>query len=188
MDGFIKPHDPEWKNEFKRLREILLAELNCFEIDVQHVGSTTVPNLWAKPILDVDIILFNNELLNDISSILEKLGYEPKGEQGIPGRFAFRQTSNLVPHALGKNTWQEHHLYVCFSDSLALKNHLQFRDVLLQDEKLVGEYSQLKIRLANETGMNREKYWKSKTAFVLSILQNLGFDPRELDEIKKANE
>ncbi len=114
--------------------------------------------------------------------------HDPAGQPGIPGRFAFRQTSSLVPHAGGQKTWKEHHLYVCFSDSLALKNHLRFRDMLLQYEKLVGEYSQLKLRLANETGMNREKYWKGKTAFVLSILQNWGFDPRELYEIKKANE
>jgi GrpB-like predicted nucleotidyltransferase (UPF0157 family) len=87
-----------------------------------------------------------------------------------------------------KQTWQSHHLYVCFADSLALKNHLLFRDSFLQDKALAERYSALKLGLVKEKGMTREEYTKRKTEFIISVLTTLGLGATELNEIANAND
>lgn len=187
MKNLIEPYNPNWATEFKELKRCLLDALYGLDIDVQHVGSTAIPNLPAKPILDVDIIIHDKTLLTKISKILEDIGYINKGEQGIKGRFAFRQSSEKVPKKDDYKKWQEHHIYVCYSDSLALKNHLLFRNALLNDSNLVREYSTLKINLTEEMGITREKYTYRKTDFIISILAKLGLAKSELNEITNAN-
>ena len=187
MTNFIEPYNTDWEIEFEDLKNIFYTELKEFEPDILHVGSTSIPGLCAKPILDIDIIIVNKSLLGVITSRLEKIGYLSKGEQGIMGRFAFRQLSNLAPSTYNNRKWQEHHLYVCFSGSLALKKHILFRDTLLRDSELVNEYSQLKMNLIKEKGMTREKYTKRKTEFIISVLTSIGLDEKELNEIKSAN-
>jgi GrpB-like predicted nucleotidyltransferase (UPF0157 family) len=187
MIHLITAYNPKWKNEFEKLKQVLMTALNDFQIDIQHIGSTAIPGLYAKPILDIDIIIPNKIQLDAIAAKLEQLGYKNKGEQGVPGRFAFRQLSVLTPHSIGDELWPEHHLYVCFSDSLALKNHIVFRDALLQDKKLAQEYAQLKLSLANEKGMTREKYTQQKTDFIVSVLAHKGLNEKALADIKSAN-
>lgn len=187
MINFIEPYHLNWKTEFDNIEKVLLKALNGFKINIQHVGSTAIPNLFAKPILDIDIIIDNKALLNGISARLEKIGYVNKGEQGISGRFAFRQNYEWTPQTKDYKKWQEHHLYVCYSDSIALKNHLLFRNALLNDKKLVEQYSLLKINLTKEKGMTRERYTKRKTDFIISVLTISGLDKIELNETTIAN-
>lgn len=188
MTDLIQPYDPNWKTEFEQLKKVLSNELKDFTTDIQHVGSTSVPELHAKPLLDIDIILHNKTMLKQVVITLERLGYSNKGEQGIAGRFAFRQQTASTPITETTQQWQTHHLYVCFADSLALKNHLLFRDALLQNQELVEQYSELKLSLLNEYGFTREEYTKRKTAFILSVLSRAGFSEEELMDIAKANE
>jgi GrpB-like predicted nucleotidyltransferase (UPF0157 family) len=186
--NLIEPHNPSWATKFKEIKNHLLEILLGLDVDIQHVGSTAIPNLPAKPILDIDIIIHDKSLLTDISKRLEDFGYINNGEQGIKGRFAFKQDSENSHKINEIKKWHEHHLYVCFSDCLALKNHLLFRDALLGNSKLVEQYATLKINLTNETGMTREKYTKRKTDFIISVLTKLGLDKYELNDIKNANE
>ena len=188
MTDLIQPYDPHWKTEFEQLKQVLSNELKDFEIDIQHVGSTAIPGLCAKPLLDIDIILHNKSMLQQVATTLESLGYNNKGEQGIAGRFAFRQQTAFTPVTATQQQWQAQHLYVCFADSLALKNHLLFRDALLQNKQLMESYSELKLSLLNEHGITREEYTKRKTAFILSVLRRAGLGEEELAEIGKANE
>ncbi|MES3017975.1 MAG: GrpB family protein [Bacteroidota bacterium] len=155
--------------------------------EIQHVGSTSVTGLVAKPVLDIDIIIADKTTLHQVSAGLEKLGYKSKGEQGIPGRFAFRQTSETTPSTNSNRTWQQHHLYVCYADSLALKNHLLFRDILRTNEQLREEYSELKKSLADDLSFSREEYTKRKTEFIISVLSAAGLTENELQEISRAN-
>ncbi|HLO79595.1 MAG TPA: GrpB family protein [Chitinophagaceae bacterium] len=182
MIDLIKPYEPHWKTEFEKIKTVLESALQNIDVDIQHVGSTAIPGLPAKPILDIDIIIGDKKALDEVSSRLEKLGYINKGEQGIAGRFAFRQGSEFIPA-----NWPAHHLYVCFSDSLALKNHILFRDALWQDQKLVEKYSSLKMALVNEKGMTREEYQKRKTEFIISVLKDLGLETDELNQITNEN-
>ncbi len=188
MKNLIVPHDPAWISRFNDLKKMLLSILEDPEAEIQHVGSTAIPGLCAKPILDVDIVIKDKSLLSSFSDKLIRAGYIGKGDQGIPGLYAFRQSSPRTPCTDTSIVMQEHHLYICYSDSLALKNHILFMDLLLRMPKLVREYSDLKTALANEKGMTREKYTQRKTEFILSVLHSGGLPEKELNEIKIANQ
>ncbi|WP_338839254.1 GrpB family protein [Flavobacterium ginsenosidimutans] len=187
MISYIEPYDPKWKAEFEQIKKVLEDELKDLEICIEHIGSTAVPGLFAKPILDIDIIIGREGVLGLITSRLEKLGYQTKGEQGIEGRFAFGQVSDHVPFTNPIQKSVAHHLYVCYSDSLALKNHLLFRDALIKDANLVVEYSALKKLLVEDLNISREEYQRKKTDFIISVLKGAGLMNTELDQIKGAN-
>jgi GrpB-like predicted nucleotidyltransferase (UPF0157 family) len=183
----IEPYNPEWKSCFDQLRQVLSSLLTAIPLDIQHVGSTAIPGLPAKPILDIDIIIEDTSLLDSIAGRLMQAGYLNRGDQGIPGRFAFRQQSMFTPETPDRQTWMEHHLYVCYADSLALENHLLVRDALLQDMQLMAQYAGLKMQLASTPGMTREEYTRQKTLFILDVLQNTGMLPDELRQISDSN-
>jgi len=189
MAIFIEPYNPNWKTEFENIRGVIETELGVLsrQTDIQHVGSTSVPGLFAKPILDIDIIIKDKSLLHEISHILEKIGYKSNGEQGINGRFAFNQRSDYTPLVTKSRKWMSHHLYVCYADSLALKNHIVFRDTLCNDKKLSERYSALKKSLTDNPKITREDYTTGKTAFIISVLATAGLSEKQLEEIKQAN-
>lgn len=178
VQNLIEPYDPLWPRLFEQFKTELQQVLKGLAVDIQHVGSTAIFGLNAKPILDIDIILHDKAQLSVVSAQLETLGYFDKGEQGVMGRFAFRSKEKKSPHI---------HLYVCYADSLALKNHLAFRNALLTNQFLAEQYNQLKMDLVQQKGMTREKYNHQKTEFILSVLQKQGFTDNELKEIKSVN-
>lgn len=186
---FLETYNPAWKTEFEKLKAVFQTELPDLNppIDIQHVGSTSIPGMLAKPILDIDIIITDPPQLVPITQILEKIGYQAKGEQGIPGRFAFRQTTPQTPQTAPQTTWQSHHLYVCYANSVALKNHLEFRNALLNDAVLAEQYARLKQAVTADSQITMEQYWKSKTAFIISILERAGLSAEELADIRNAN-
>ncbi len=183
----IEPYNPARKTGFARLKLALEQVLQGYPVDIQHVGSTAIPGLPAKPILDIDIIIKDLSLLNEISRQLEQAGYINRGDQGIPGRYAFRQRTSWVPAGRDLREWPEHHLYVCLEGCLALRNHLLFRDALLQDKSLVMQYARLKERLSGLNGISRESYTQQKTEFILEVLRNQGLPDVELSAIRAAN-
>ncbi len=189
MRDLLQPHDPNWTSTFATIRQVLQDALANTGItcDIQHVGSTAIPGLVAKPVLDIDIIIEDRELLPPVAAVLETLGYISKGDQGIPGRWTFRQSSFYTPFSTHGKPWMNHHLYVCTAGSLALKNHLLFRDALLASTELVEAYSTLKQSLVSDPSMSREKYTRLKTDFILSVLASKGMDAAALQEIRDAN-
>lgn len=173
--------------EFEKINQVIKQELKDLEIEIEHVGSTAVPGLFAKPIIDIDIIIKNKDLLKEVTVRLNRIGYIAKGEQGIAGRFAFRQNSGITPCTNAKYKWQPHHLYVCYADSLALKNHLLFRNALRKDKDLVLKYADLKKSLTENPKITREEYTIQKTNFIVSVLSLAGLDKAELKQIRDAN-
>jgi GrpB-like predicted nucleotidyltransferase (UPF0157 family) len=113
MKNRLEAYNPNWKIAFESIKYIIETELADLgkQFDIEHIGSTSIEGLYAKPVLDIDIIISNHNLLNNISTKLERIGYKAKGEQGIPGRFAFKQTSEFVPLTGDKIHRQPHHLY-----------------------------------------------------------------------------
>src|SRR5688572_4784951 len=99
MKKLIESYNQDWKSEFENIKQVIESEFIdlILLIDIQHIGSTSIPGLIAKPILDIDIIIDNKDLLQTITSRLERMGYKYQGEQGISGRFAFGQTSDFTP-------------------------------------------------------------------------------------------
>lgn len=183
----FEPYNPAWADRFLQLKQRLETILSDYVVDIQHVGSTAVPGLPAKPVLDIDIIIQDQSKLPGISSILEKAGYHNRGDQGIPGRFAFRQQSIFTPGSPESMKWMKHHLYVCFSNSLALKNHLLFRNALLKNKALIAQYADLKLQLASKPDISRQEYTIQKTAFILRVLKDEGVNDDDLRQISDAN-
>lgn len=187
MQQLIEPYNPGWKTEFENLKQVFTSVLKAFETSIQHVGSTSIPGMPAKPILDIDIIIQHKDIVPPITAQLESIGYFNKGEQGVAGRFAFRQTNAFVPFSTPSRKWQAHHLYVCLPDSIALQNHLVFRDALCNDSQLANRYAALKKSILETAAVSREEYTKRKTAFVLEVLSAAGMDADQLRQVRQAN-
>ncbi len=183
----IEDHSLEWAIAFQKLKSIYQEYLEDLIMDIQHVGSTSVPGLTAKPVIDIDLIIEDHSALKPITDILAKLGYEYMGDLGIKDREAFKRTSSRTPDDGSMRDWPTHNLYVCINGSIALRNHLALRDFLRANPQKAKEYGELKKRLVAENPFDIDLYIKNKTPFILEILKTLDFDESSLNEIRKAN-
>lgn len=181
------PYDSNWATCFSELWQVFNTHLSTDIIAIEHVGSTAVPQLYAKPILDIDIIIEEFTQVKKISAILEKLGYVNRGDLGIEDRIAFSQKDENAPYTDKQNHWMKHNLYVCIKDSISLQNHLLLRNYLLQDKAAVETYSQLKVKLASIYADDIDSYVKYKTPFICAILEKQGVAIEAIKKIKEAN-
>ena len=167
----IVPYDPQWPRTFESLREVYLRALGDLAVAVEHVGSTSVPGLAAKPIIDVDVVFRSCDDLPGVVGLLAVLGYRHQGDIGVPGREAFAREGGDVPRDGGGRCWPAHHLYVCASDSDELRQHLTFRDWLRGNPAAVAEYAMLKHHLADVYRDDRDGYSDAKTDFIEEALK-----------------
>jgi GrpB-like predicted nucleotidyltransferase (UPF0157 family) len=172
----VVDYDPSWPERFTALRVPLVQALAELPIAIEHVGSTAVPGLAAKPVIDIDVIVLEHHVDEAIGR-LEKLGYAHLGDCGIPGREAFRRPPGAIAH----------HLYVCPSTSHALANHLTVRDHLRANPADARAYGELKKRLAIDFADDADGYVEAKTAFLVGILERHGFSPDVLRRIEQDN-
>ncbi len=157
----VVDYDPAWPRLFEGLRDRVVAALGDLVVAVEHVGSTAVPGLPAKPIVDLDVVILTAAELPAAIERLATLGYVHRGDLGIPGREAFSRPLDTPPH----------HLYVCAWDSAELRRHLLFRDYLRTDPEDARAYGALKRQLAARFRDDREAYTEAKSAFVAEILR-----------------
>ncbi len=168
-------YDPLWAVRFEELRAVYQAALQRAAVPVvgiEHVGSTAVPGLAAKPVIDIDIVV-SADHVPAASTALVELGFEPRGELGIPQRWAF-----YAPEGLGST-----HTYVTVAGSLALRNHLAVRDVLRQNPGLRDEYGAVK-REVGARAADIYEYGAGKSAMIQRILETAGLteeDRRSID-------
>jgi GrpB-like predicted nucleotidyltransferase (UPF0157 family) len=155
----LEPYTSQWTDDFEKIKEILNEKIFICILDIQHVGSTSVPNLASKPIIDIDIIYREDDDFENIKTGLEKLGYYHNGNQGIEGREVFKRNGEQKHEILDNIT---HHLYVCKHDAVELQRHILFRDYLRKDELTRNFYQQLKMDLAIETNNDKAKYAELK--------------------------
>lgn len=160
----LVPPDPRWKDRFHELEKQLCAALGPLAQRVEHVGSTAVPGLWAKPIVDVDVVIAQDADLVRVARCLARLGYEQVGNQGIEGREAFRLREE-------PRQGKDHHLYVCRANAEELRRHLVFRDHLIANPHRAAAYSELKRALARRFRDDREAYTSAKSAFITQALE-----------------
>lgn len=151
----LQPYTQTWAGNFEEIKKILNQEISEYILDIQHVGSTSVPNLASKPIIDIDIIYRENTDFKKVKSSLEKLGYYHNGNQGIEGREVFKRDKKQIHEILDKIT---HHLYVCKHDAVELERHILFRDYLRKDELTRNYYEKLKYQIATETNQHKSDY------------------------------
>ena len=166
----IEDYNGEWPVMFNELKDILRDKLGELALTIEHVGSTSVPGLSAKPILDIDIVIDSMTLLPQVIGKLSELGYFHEGNLGVENREAFARTDDKVPYNEKMNQKPKHHLYVCNKESDTLQKHITFRDILRQQPDLVTAYSSLKKELAEKFTNNRTAYTDGKTHFVNTVL------------------
>ncbi len=174
----IRDYDPVWPERFQALRQKLWSVMFDFALSIEHVGSTSVPGLAAKPIVDLDIVVRS---VGDISTAITRLatlGYIHKGDVGVEGREAFENPPGE----------EDHHLYVCPDGSLGLRNHLALRDYLRGNPEAARGYGELKKTLAARYPHDIDRYIAGKTEFILRILHDCGIGTDELEGIASANQ
>lgn len=168
----IQEYNPHWKNDFEVISKVLYETLSNHIIAIEHIGSTSVPHLAAKSIIDIDIIYNRNADFEAIKTHLESLGYFHNGNQGIENREVFKRNKITKNEILDKIT---HHLYVCPNDSEELQKHILFRDYLLSDEMARMQYQKLKYEIAEATNQDKKKYAALKELkakdFINSIIE-----------------
>lgn len=183
----VADYSPEWPLFFDSLKRIYQSVLDGLVLDIQHVGSTSVPGLAAKPTIDIDLIINDRSVLPAVIEKLEGLGYQHQGDLGITDRESFRRPSDEIPIDGSGRVWQKHNLYCCTKDSVSLRNHLQFRDYLREHPEKAFEYGELKKELAAQDPSDIDRYVMLKTPFITGILELTGFESGELDSITEQN-
>ena len=162
----VEPYDEGWKQNFIDIKAELQDALGELALRIEHVGSTSVPGLSAKPIIDIDIVIKDYSVFDEVVSALGKIGYRHEGNLGIVGREAFKYD--------GKEHLKSHHLYVCPEDSPELKRHIAFRDYLRSNPKDVSEYSRIKEEGAALYPYDIEKYIAHKSPVIERIYNEIG--------------
>lgn len=140
----VVEYDPTWAEEFEALAAVLAEAFGSHILNIYHVGSTAIPGMMAKPVLDLDVELAPGMAIDTATRILAALGYEYEGDLGIPERYAYRNPSSAVPFSRQRASWMHHHLYVCPYASAELARMLLFRDRLRNSPELREEYRQIK--------------------------------------------
>lgn len=166
----VVDYDPGWPDLFAALRAeyaAALAEAGVPVAAIEHVGSTSVPGLAAKPVIDCDIVVAEDDVVA-ASDVLVGLGFTPQGELGIPQRWAFEAPDRL-PRT---NT------YVVVGGSLSMRNHLAVRETLRANSELRDRYAATKKRVGAEAS-DIDEYGQGKNAIVQEILAAAGLSDAE---------
>ena len=179
----IVNYNPQWENQFLELKSLYLKALGDKILKVEHVGSTSISGLKSKPVIDIDIVIKNYDILEkEVIKELEKLKYEHLGNMGISGREAFK----LLESEIYK--YPKHNLYVCREGSIGIKNHILFRDYLRENSTKVKEYGDIKECLAREFPNDIDDYCKGKTEFISEILLASGMKQDDVELIRDENQ
>ena len=134
----VVPYDEAWKDEFEKIKQEIEGALDGLIIGIEHVGSTSVEGMSAKPCIDLDVIIRDYSIFGAVVSKLEAIGYFHEGDLGIQDREAFGYRDKL--HLM------KHHLYVCPGQSTELHRHITFRDYLRSHPEAVKKYNSVKER------------------------------------------
>ena len=162
----VLPYDRTWKFAFEEIKREIEGAICNLIIGIEHVGSTSVEGLSAKPIIDIDVIIKDYSTFDAVVSKLEAIGYIHEGNLGIKDREAFKYSDK--PHL------QQHHLYVCSQYSEELHRHVTFRDYLKNNREAVKKYSLVKETAAILFPNEIEKYIDYKTPCIEELYMRCG--------------
>jgi GrpB-like predicted nucleotidyltransferase (UPF0157 family) len=163
----IVDYDPRWSLTYEEERRRILAIAGCRILGVEHIGSTAVVGLGAKPIVDIMVGINGLSDANKLLPLLRKIGYESvtRQQDDSGGYYCL----DKVVHGEGK--WlQNFHLHLMKFRSVTWQRHILFRDFLRDHSETAQRYDELKRRLAAEFGVDRENYTKAKTEFIASVI------------------
>lgn len=167
----VMPYDGQWKADFAKIRQEILDAAGAFITGVEHVGSTAVEGLAAKPIIDIDVVIRDWTVFDDVVRALGRIGYVHEGNLGIPEREAFRYD--------GKPHLRTHHLYVCAQDSRELARHIAFRDFLRSHPEAAEKYGAVKAQAARLFPEDIEGYMACKAPVIAELYALCGLHDEE---------
>lgn len=150
-----------WKDWFERLKAVYQTHLQDNIICIEHIGSTAVPGMMAKAIIDIDIVIENRQQLPKIIQLLGKIGYCYIGDNGIKDREVFKPSDAYAPYDHLSTKWITHHLYVCPQDSQELHRHIFFRDFLLKNPLARERYNEIKQQIIEKIGNEDRKLYQT---------------------------
>ena len=160
MEVQVVPYDPSWPSRYRREAALLREALGDCLVEIHHIGSTSVPGLWAKPIIDIRPVVTAVEEADRRRAALEALGYEYLGEFGIPGRRYLRKGGDHRTHQV--------HLFGRESRD-EIRRHLAVPAYLRCHPDAARDYAQLKRRLARRFPRDIDGYCDGKDAFVKAL-------------------
>ena len=156
----VSPYREEWKNLFEIEKRDIEKAIGDYIEDIQHVGSTSIPGMPAKPILDIVIAVKDFEEARVCIEPLSKMGYTFKGENGIPRRHYFLKGEPCT-----------HHIHLLERTSEEWEKLILFRDYLRANQKTAEEYKELKRNLSEKLRGDRKSYQAAKTDFVAAVIR-----------------
>jgi GrpB-like predicted nucleotidyltransferase (UPF0157 family) len=156
----VVAHNPNWKQEFERESNLVADALGNNVVKVHHIGSTSIPGIYAKPIIDMLLEVGNIDQVDESSLGMVALGYEVMGEFGIPQRRFFRKDINQI---------RTHHVHTFTVGSDDVERHLNFRDYIIAYPESAQKYSELKQDLAKKFPHDIQSYMDGKNGFIKDI-------------------
>ncbi len=162
----VLPYDKAWKSAFEEIKKEIKGAIGDLIIGIEHVGSTSVEGMSAKPCIDIDVIIKDYSIFDSVVSKLETIGYRHVGDQGIKDREVFKYSD--------KSHLQKHHLYVCPQQSEELHRHITFRDFLRNNPEAVKKYSLVKETAARLFPDDIDKYIEYKSPCIEELYKICG--------------
>lgn len=166
MAVVVTPYNKTWKSSFEEIKAEIENVIGDLIIGIEHVGSTSVEGLSAKPCIDIDVIIKDYSVFNDVVNKLATIGYIHKGDLGIKDREAFKYADK--PHL------QNHHLYVCSQHSEELHSHITFRDFLRENPEAARKYGSVKEAAAQLFPDDIDKYIEYKSPCIEELYKMCG--------------
>ena len=164
----VLPYDPAWKEQFEQIKAELLSAVGAYVIAVEHVGSTSVEGMSAKPCIDIDMVIEDYSVFDAVVEGLARIDYCHEGDLGIKEREAFGYTDK--PHL------QKHHLYVCPKTSRELHRHITFREFLRSHPRAAEEYSRTKEEAARLYPQDIDGYIQYKSPLIQALYRQCGLE------------
>jgi GrpB-like predicted nucleotidyltransferase (UPF0157 family) len=154
----VVAYSPQWRDAFEAEAKHVGAALGENVVAIHHIGSTAIPNIYAKPIVDLLVEVRDITEVDGQSSAMESIGYEVMGEFGIPGRRYFRKNN--------REGIRTHQIHVFDTGSAEAERHLAFRDYMIAHPVDAQRYSELKRQLAEEYPESIDGYMDGKDGFI----------------------
>lgn len=159
----VVPYESQWKLQYELIKTKLLEIFGELAIDIQHIGSTAIPAMPAKPIIDVMVVVRDICLVDEMNEKMQVAGYVPKGENGIQGRRYFQRFAE-------DNINHTQHIHCFEQGNEQIEKHLMFRDYLLVDKEAFTQYKLIKLEAYQKYRFDSSQYTEHKSSCINLIL------------------
>lgn len=159
---YVVPYDPAWIDKYEAEATQLRAIFGDLLIDIYHIGSTSILNMTAKPIIDIMPVVHDISKVDALNPVMIAFGYEPRGENGIAGRRYFSK---------GGDNHRTHHVHSYQPDNIEVAKHLDFRDYMRTHPDDAQAYADLKIQVAKDNPHDIYGYMDGKHDFIQSMIK-----------------